>query len=132
MKVAQAQAVANQPKKEEKEEEAVEEITIDDFLKVQLKVGEVISSEKVKKSKKLLRNVVKIGDEERVIFSGISEHYSPEEMVGKRVIVVTNLKPRKMMGEYSYGMILAGEDSDGNLSLATVDKADFESGSEVG
>ena len=132
MKVAQAQAVANQPKKEEKEEEAVEEITIDDFLKVQLKVGEVISSEKVKKSKKLLRNVVKIGHEEIVIFSIISEHYSPEEMIWKRVIVVTNLKPRKMMGEYSYGMILAGEDSDGNLSLATVDKADFESGSEVG
>lgn len=133
MKAAQAASIANQTKKEEeKEEETVPEITIEDFLKVQLKVGEVISSEKVKKSNKLLRNVVKVGNEERVIFSGISQWYSPEEMVGKRVIIVANLKPRKMMGEYSYGMILAAEDSDGNLSLATVDKKDFESGAEVG
>ena len=133
MKAAQAASIANQTKKEEeKEEETVSEITIEDFLKVQLKVGEVISSEKVKKSNKLLRNVVKVGNEERVIFSGISQWYSPEEMVGKRVIIVANLKPRKMMGEYSYGMILAAEDSDGNLSLATVDKKDFESGAEVG
>ena len=140
MKAAQAASVANQTKEaskedkkeEEKEEEKVPEITIDDFLKVQLKVGEVISSEKVQKSKKLLRNVVKVGDEERVIFSGISQWYTPEEMVGKRVIIVANLKPRKMMGEYSYGMILAAEDSDGNLSLATVDKPDFESGVEIG
>ncbi len=134
MKAAQAASIANQSKKEEEkeEEETVPEITIEDFLKVQLKVGEVISSEKVKKSNKLLRNVVKVGNEERVIFSGISQWYSPEEMVGKRVIIVANLKPRKMMGEYSYGMILAAEDSDGNLSLATVDKKDFESGAEVG
>ena len=140
MKAAQAASVANQTKEaskedkkeKEKEEEKVPEITIDDFLKVQLKVGEVISSEKVQKSKKLLRNVVKVGDEERVIFSGISQWYTPEEMVGKRVIIVANLKPRKMMGEYSYGMILAAEDSDGNLSLATVDKPDFESGVEIG
>lgn len=133
MKAAQDASIANQTKKEEKkEEETVPEITIEDFLKVQLKVGEVISSEKVKKSNKLLRNVVKVGNEERVIFSGISQWYSPEEMVGKRVIIVANLKPRKMMGEYSYGMILAAEDSDGNLSLATVDKKDFESGAEVG
>lgn len=133
MKAAQAASIANQTKKEEeKEEETVSEITIEDFLKVQLKVGEVISSEKVKKSNKLLRNVVKVGNEERVIFSGISQWYSPEEMVGKRVIIVANLKPRKMMGEYSYGMILAAEDSDENLSLATVDKKDFESGAEVG
>lgn len=137
MKAAQAASIANQSKKEEEKteennEETVPEITIEDFLKVQLKVGEVISSEKVKKSNKLLRNVVKVGNEERVIFSGISQWYSPEEMVGKRVIIVANLKPRKMMGEYSYGMILAAEDSDGNLSLATVDKKDFESGAEVG
>lgn len=136
IKASQSTAVANQPakeeKKEEEESEIPSEITIDDFIKVQLKVGEVIASEKVKKSKKLLRNEVKIGDEVRVIFSGISSWYSPEEMVGKKVIVVTNLKPRKMMGELSYGMILAAEDEEGNLSLITTDKAEFPSGSEVG
>ena len=106
-------------------------ITIDDFMKLKLKVGVVIASEKVEKSKKLLRNQVKIGDEVRVIFSGISKFYSPEEMVGKRVVVITNLAPRQMMGETSCGMILAAEDSNGELSLITTDKPDFEPGSEV-
>ena len=133
MKKAQANTIANQTKnKENYNIQNVDDILIDDFLKIQLKVGEVISSEKVKKSNKLLKNIVKIGDEERVIFSGISQHYSPEEIIGKKVIIVYNLKPRKIMGEYSYGMILAAEDSKGNLSLATIDKLDFESGSEVG
>ena len=133
IKASQSTAVANQEKKEEKQEkiEEASEITIDDFCKVQLKVGEVIASEKVEKSKKLLRNQVKIGDEVRVIFSGISQWYTPEEMVGKKVVVVTNLKPRKMMGELSYGMILAASDDKDNLSLVTLDKKDVPSGWEI-
>ena len=110
IKASQATSIANQDKKEEKEEKA--EISIDDFFKVQLKVGEIIASEKVKKSDKLLRNEVKIGDEVRVIFSGISKWYTPEEMVGKKVVVAYNLKPRKMMGEMSYGMLLCADDGD--------------------
>jgi len=136
IKAAQSTSIANQKKEEPKEEEKEEakspaEITIDDFCKVELKLGEVVASEKVEKSKKLLRNQVKIGDEVRVIFSGISEWYTPEDMVGKKVVVATNLKPRKMMGELSYGMILAADDNEGNLSLLTVDKGDFKSGSEI-
>lgn len=137
IKASQATSVANQGKEEKKEAPKHEEpeypaeITIDDFCKVQLKVGEVIQSDVVKGSKKLLRNVVKLGEEERVIFSGIKEHYTPEDMVGKRVIVAYNLKPRKMMGEMSYGMILAAEDAEGTLSLLTTDKAEFPSGSGV-
>lgn len=108
IKAAQATSLANQAKKEESKKEAPEEeypaeITIDDFCKVQLKVGEVIESKEVPKSKKLLRNVVKFGEEERVIFSGIKDTYAPGELVGKRVVVAYNLKPRKMMGEMSYG-----------------------------
>ena len=137
MKAAQAASVANQEKQAEKKaeeasEEAVPEITIDDFAKIKLKVGTVIASEKMEGSKKLLKNQIKIGDETRQILSGISPHYTPEDMVGKKVIVLTNLPPRKMMGEMSYGMILAAEDENGTLSLATVDKADFADGSLLG
>ena len=126
-----------QPKKEEpKKEEAHEEpefseITIDDFAKVELRVGEVLESTEVPKSKKLLRNVIKIGDEERVIFSGIKDFYAPGELVGKRVVVVCNLKPRKMMGEMSHGMILCAEDSDGKVCVVSPAIADMESGSAV-
>lgn len=133
IKTAQSTAIANQTKASDtqKEEEQPSEITIDDFCKVQLKVGEVIASKKVEKSKKLLRNEVKIGEEIRVIFSGISQWYAPEDMVGKKVVVVTNLKPRKMMGELSYGMILAASDEEGNLSLITPDKKEFTSGAQI-
>ena len=136
IKAAQATSIANQAKKEEPKKEAPEEeypaeITIDDFCKVQLKVGEVIESKEVPKSKKLLRNVVKFGEEERVIFSGIKDTYAPDALVGKRVVVAYNLKPRKMMGEMSYGMILCAEDKDGKLSILTTDDKDFESGSSI-
>ena len=136
IKAAQATSLANQAKKEEPKKEAPEEeypaeITIDDFCKVHLKVGEVIESKEVPKSKKLLRNVVKFGEEERVIFSGIKDTYAPGELVGKRVVVAYNLKPRKMMGEMSYGMILCAEDKDGKLSILTTDDKDFESGSSI-
>ena len=133
MKAAQAASVANQEKKAEGEqkEEPVPEITIDDFDKIKLKVGTVIASEKMPGSKKLLKNQIKIGNETRQILSGISPNYTPEEMVGKKVIVLTNLPPRKMMGEMSYGMILVAEDENGELSLASVDKADFADGSSI-
>ena len=143
IKASQATSIANQGKKEEepKKEEAKAptheepeypaEITIDDFCKVQLKVGEVIESKEVPKSKKLLRNVVKFGEEERVIFSGIKSAYAPGELVGKRVVVAYNLAPRKMMGEISQGMILCAEDSDGKLSILTTLDENFESGSAI-
>lgn len=99
--------------------------------KVKLKVGTVVASEKMPGSKKLLKNQIKIGSETRQILSGIAPHYTPEEMVGKKVIVLTNLPPRKMMGEMSYGMILVAEDENGELSLASVDKSDFADGSEL-
>lgn len=104
-------------------------ITIDDFCKVTLRVGEVIASERVEKSSKLLKNTVKIGDETRTILSGIAKYYTPEEMVGKRVVVVTNLKPRMMCGYESSGMILCAE-KDGKVVLVSPEKA-VESGAEV-
>ena len=131
MKEAQAASIANQEKRSEEPKEAVPEITIDDFGKVKLKVGTVVASEKMPGSKKLLKNQIKIGSETRQILSGIAPHYTPEEMIGKKVIVLTNLPPRKMMGEMSYGMILVAEDENGELSLASVDKSDFADGSEL-
>lgn len=104
-------------------------ITIDDFCKVTLRVGEVIASERVEKSSKLLKNTVKIGDETRTILSGIAKYYTPEEMVGKRVVVVTNLKPRMMCGYESSGMILCAE-KDGKVVLVSPEKT-VESGAEV-
>ncbi len=135
IKKAQEDTVVNKVKREEAkqaeaEKEKAEEITIDDFAKVHLVTGEVIASEAVKGSKKLLKNTVKVGENVRTILSGIAKHYSPEEMVGKKVVIVENLAPRKMMGEMSNGMILCAEDENGNLSLLTDDKQ-FESGSEV-
>ncbi|WP_410495235.1 methionine--tRNA ligase [Cellulosilyticum sp. ST5] len=101
-------------KKEEKIEE-VAEITIDDFAKVELKIGEVIECEKVPKADKLLVSKIKIGDEVRQIVSGIAAYYSPEEFVGKKVVVVTNLKPVKLRGILSQGMVLCASDDNGNL-----------------
>ena len=102
--------------------EKKEEISIDDFDKVQLQVGEVIACEEVPKSKKLLCSQVKIGSEVRQIVSGIKAHYSPADMVGKKVVVVTNLKPAKLAGVESQGMILCAEDAEGNLALVTTEK----------
>ncbi len=107
-----------------------EEISIDDFDRVQIRVGEVLECEKVKKSKKLLVSKIRVGNEIRQIVSGIALHYSPEEMVGRKVAVITNLKPAKLCGILSEGMILAAGDDDGNLSLMTVDK-DIITGSEI-
>jgi len=116
---------ANEVKKEEK----ISEITIDDFAKIELKVGEVIDSKPVEGAEKLLVSQIKIGGEVRQIVSGIAKHYNPSELIGKRVVVVTNLKPVKLRGVLSEGMILAASDGK-DLSLIAPDK-DFESGSNV-
>ena len=98
------------------------EITYDDFAKLQFQIGEIVKCEAVPKSKKLLCSQVKIGTKTRQIVSGIKAHYSPEEMVGKKVMVVTNLKPAKLAGVVSEGMILCAEDAEGNLSLMVPEK----------
>ena len=113
------------------EVEKKEEISIEEFDKIQIQVGEVLECEKLKKSKKLLVSQIRVGGEIRQIVSGIANYYTPEEMVGKKVAVVTNLKPAKLCGVESQGMILAALDDDNNLSVMTVDK-DIISGSEIG
>ena len=115
------------PVEEEKEEEGIdieakEEITFDDFMKMQFQVGEIIACEEVKKSKKLLCSQVKIGSQVKQIVSGIKGHYTAEEMVGKKVMVLVNLKPAKLAGVLSEGMLLCAEDAEGNLSLMTPEK----------
>ena len=140
MKEAQQHSIANQTKKDSvKSEEMIEEsdqesseITIDDFDKVQMRVGKVLACEKVQGSKKLLKFQVKIGEETRQIFSGIAKHYDPEQLIGKNVIVCTNLKSRKMMGELSNGMILSAIDEENNLSVLTTLDDGFKDGAEVG
>jgi methionyl-tRNA synthetase len=117
-------------KEQKKESPKREEITIDDFAKVEMKVGEVIECKPVEKAKKLLVSKIKIGEEVRQIVSGISEHYSPDDMIGKKVIVVTNLKPVKLRGVLSEGMILAASDDEGKLNICTVD-GDISDGAEV-
>ena len=116
------------PAEEAKEEEAVidieakPEITFDDFGKMQFQVGEIVSCEAVPKSKKLLCSQVKIGSVTKQIVSGIRAHYTPEEMVGKKVMVLVNLKPAKLAGVLSEGMLLCAEDAEGNLALVTPEK----------
>ncbi len=106
------------------------EITYDDFAKLQFQVGEIIACEEVKKSKKLLCSQVKIGNQVRQIVSGIKAWYTPDQMVGKKVMVLVNLAPRKMAGVMSEGMLLCAEDADGNLALMTPEK-DIASGAEI-
>ena len=110
--------------------EAKPEITYDDFAKLQFQVGEIIACEEVKKSKKLLCSQVKIGSQVKQIVSGIKAHYKPEEMVGKKVMVVVNLKPATLAGLLSEGMILCAEDAEGNLSLMIPEKT-MPAGAEI-
>ena len=124
------------PVEEEKEEEAVidieakTEITFDDFGAMQFQVGEIIACEEVKKSRKLLCSQVKIGSEVKQIVSGIKGHYSAEEMVGKKVMVLVNLKPAKLAGVLSEGMLLCAEDAEGNLALMVPEK-EMPAGAEI-
>ena len=121
---------------EEKEEapvidiEAKPEISYDDFATMQFQVGEIISCEAVPKSKKLLCSQVKIGSQVKQIVSGIKAYYSPEEMVGKKVMVLVNLKPAKLAGVLSEGMLLCAEDAEGKLALMTPEK-DMPAGAEI-
>ena len=121
---------------EEKEEapvvdiEAKEEVTFDDFMKMQFQVGEIIACEEVKKSRKLLCSQVRIGSQVKQIVSGIKSNYKPEDMVGKKVMVLVNLKPAKLAGILSEGMILCAEGADGELALMTPDK-DMPAGAEI-
>ncbi len=133
MKAAAAAENKEEKKEEEKPGMDVEkkpEITYDDFAKLQFQIGEIVKCEEVPKSKKLLCSQVKIGSETRQILSGIKAWYKPEDMVGRKVMVVTNLKPAKLAGMLSEGMILCAEDDEGNLALMTPAK-DIKSGSEV-
>ena len=122
-----AEAKAESGEEDASEEEGIDieakpEITFDDFMKMQFQVGEIIACEEVPKSKKLLCSQVKIGSEVKQIVSGIKKYYSPEEMVGKKVMVLVNLKPAKLAGVLSEGMLLCAEDAEGNLSLMTPEK----------
>ena len=124
-KVEELHPKVEEEKKEEEEGidiEAKPEITFENFEKMQFQVGEIISCEAVKKSKKLLCSQVKIGSQVKQIVSGIKAHYTPEEMVGKKVMVLVNLKPAKLAGVLSEGMLLCAEDADGNLALMTPEK----------
>lgn len=118
----------DEPKKEESK--GMSEITIDDFAKLDLRVARVIAAEKVEKTDKLLKLQLKVGEETRQVVSGIAEHYSAEEMVGKDLILIANLKPVKLRGNLSQGMILAASNEEGKLVLVTVD-GPIESGSSV-
>ena len=134
-KVNELHPPKEEPKEEKQEEKVVDieakpEITFDDFAKLQFQVGEVIACEAVKKSKKLLCSQVKIGSQVRQIVSGIKAYYTPEEMVGKKVMVVTNLKPAKLAGILSEGMILCAEDADGNVCVVSPEK-NMPAGSEI-
>lgn len=110
--------------------EAKPEITFDDFMKMQFQVGEIVSCEAVPKSKKLLCSQVRVGSQMKQIVSGIRKYYTPEEMVGKKVMVLVNLKPAKLAGVLSEGMLLCAEDAEGNLALMTPEKA-MPAGAEI-
>ena len=136
--MAQVEEKFGKPAAEEKAEsqeevvdiEAKPEITFDDFMKMQFQVGEIVSCEAVPKSKKLLCSQVRVGSQMKQIVSGIRKYYTPEEMVGKKVMVLVNLKPAKLAGVLSEGMLLCAEDAEGNLALMTPEKA-MPAGAEV-
>ena len=133
MKAEEAKAAGDEENAQEESVVDVEkkpEITYDDFAKLQFQIGQIVKCEEVPKSKKLLCSQVKIGSETRQIISGIKAWYKPDQMVGKKVMVVTNLKPAKLAGMLSEGMILCAEDDEGNLALMTPEK-DIKPGSEV-
>lgn len=117
------------PAKEESEQKPL--ITIDDFAKIELRTAKIIEAENVPKSKKLIKLSVQIGSERRQILAGIAEHYKPEQLVGKTIVVVTNLQPAKLMGHESQGMALAATNADGELSLLIAEKDGFGSGCEI-
>jgi methionyl-tRNA synthetase len=118
------------PVVEEKKENAKPSIEIDDFAKIQLKIAKVIACEKVEKSKKLLKLTVKLGEETRTVVSGIALAYTPEQLIGKKLAMITNLKPAKLCGIVSEGMIICAENAEGKLAFLTPEN-DIEDGSEI-
>lgn len=108
-----------------------EMISIDDFDKIELKVGTIVASEKIEKAEKLLKNTVQIGEETRTIVSGIAKYYKPEELVGKQVVVVTNLKPVKLRGVLSEGMILCAYNTEKDKLVIVSPKKKIASGTTV-
>ena len=132
VKAAEPAQPAPAPAESKEEAPKKAEIAFEDFEKIELRVGEIIACEAVPKSNKLLKETVKFGGEIRTVVSGIAKHYKPEEMVGKKVVFVTNLAPRKICGILSEGMILAAEDENGTLSLCVSDKDDLLSGANCG
>jgi methionyl-tRNA synthetase len=137
MDIREVMEKVEEPKENAKEDasavidiEAKAEIEYGDFAKLQFQVGEIIACEAVPKSKKLLCSKVRIGSQVKQIVSGIKAHYSPEEMVGKKVMVVVNLKPAKLAGVMSEGMLLCAEDAEGNLSLMVPEKT-MPAGAEI-
>jgi methionyl-tRNA synthetase len=114
------------------EEKALENvITIDDFFKAKLKTAKVLEAEKIEKSDKLLKLQIEVGDEKRQLVAGIAKHFAPEELIGKTIIIVANLKPAKLMGVESQGMLLAAKNDEEGLTLLTTEKP-IKSGSSVG
>ena len=132
----EAMNAARNPEPEKEEEEPVidiepkPEVTFEEFGKMQFQIGEIIACEPVKKSKKLLCLQIKIGSQVRQIVSGIKAHYTPEEVIGKKVMVLVNLKPAKLAGVLSEGMILCAEDAEGNYGMMVADKP-MPAGAEV-
>ena len=118
---AKAEAAKNAPAEKKEAPEGIAQIGIEDFSKVELRVAEVLSCEKMKKSKKLLKLILNDGDGERQVLSGISQWYAPEDLVGKKIVLVSNLKPAKLCGEVSNGMILAADCSEDDVKVLFVD-----------
>ena len=128
LKAIEEEALKSKEKEIEKPE-AKEEITIDDFMKTELRVAKVIACERIKKAKKLLKLQLDLGYEKRQVVSGIAQFYEPEDLIGKKVVIVANLKPVKLCGEDSFGMILCAA-NDNQLSIVSPSD-DMELGSEV-
>ena len=116
-----AEAAKNAPAEKKETPEGIAQIGIEDFSKVELRVAEVLSCEKMKKSKKLLKLILNDGDGERQVLSGISQWYAPEDLIGKKIVLVSNLKPAKLCGEVSNGMILAADCSEDDVKVLFVD-----------
>ncbi len=106
-------------------------VSFDEFLKVELRVGKVLECEPIEGSDKLFKLSVRLGSETRTIVSGIAKYYAPDELLGRKILVVANLEPRTIKGVVSHGMLLSAEDAEGNLSLATVFDNEFPDGSQV-
>ena len=129
--IVQSQIAKLGDKHEQSQEKSIELITIDDFMKIKLRTAKILEAENVKKSKKLIKLIIDVGTDKRQILAGIAEHYKPEDLIGKTIVVVANLMPAKLMGHESNGMMLAANTSDGKLCFVTTETDDIPAGAEV-